>query len=315
MLLIIFGSPRSGTTWLGKIFDSHPEVHYFHEPEIARPTSLSQFPRSDASSRAQAADDLDAWQAARDLRTAGTRPIFRKRGEPALRYLARSSQIYLYKGLERLDESFAFMGPILAPFSGPAPVRVIKTVNMLGRAGLCIEAEPKLRAIHLLRHPCGQVASMLRGIRRFGERDELACGALLDSPLGRAQGLTGERIEAMGAVERLAWKWAAFNEAAYEPLAASNRAVTVSYESVTADPLAEMRRLFDQCGLAWANETERFIRASTAQGKTQSHYGLKRDPKAAARRWRDELDADDIRRIEEICGLTTSGRLAMAKAG
>jgi len=312
---MIFGSPRSGTTWLGKIFDSHPEFHYFHEPEIARPTSLPQFPQSDASLRAQAADDLTAWQAACDLRTAGTRPIFRKRGESALRYLVRSSQIYLYKGLERLDESFAFKGPVLTPFCRPATVRVIKTVNMLGRAGLCMEAEPTLRAIHLLRHPCGQVASMLRGITRFGERDELACGALLDSPLGRAEELTDERIEAMGAVERLAWKWAAFNEAAFEPLAASERAVTVSYEGVTANPLAEMRRLFHRLGLSWADEVEQFIRASTAQGATQSHYGLKRDPKAAAQRWRKELAAADIGRIEEICGRTKAGQLAMDQAG
>ncbi len=32
-LVLVFGMPRSGTTWLGKIFDSHPETLYRHEPD------------------------------------------------------------------------------------------------------------------------------------------------------------------------------------------------------------------------------------------------------------------------------------------
>lgn len=34
--LVVLGSPRSGTTWLGKIFDSHPDVLYLHEPDTIR---------------------------------------------------------------------------------------------------------------------------------------------------------------------------------------------------------------------------------------------------------------------------------------
>ena len=32
-MILIFGKPRSGTTWLGKIFDSHPDIIYLHEPD------------------------------------------------------------------------------------------------------------------------------------------------------------------------------------------------------------------------------------------------------------------------------------------
>ena len=31
--VLLFGMPRSGTTWLGKIFDSHPDTLYRHEPD------------------------------------------------------------------------------------------------------------------------------------------------------------------------------------------------------------------------------------------------------------------------------------------
>src|SRR6476620_5127954 len=32
-LLLLFGAPRSGTSWIGKIFDSHPMTLYKHEPD------------------------------------------------------------------------------------------------------------------------------------------------------------------------------------------------------------------------------------------------------------------------------------------
>src|SRR5690606_26486931 len=31
--ILLFGMPRSGTTWIGKIFDSHPDTLYRHEPD------------------------------------------------------------------------------------------------------------------------------------------------------------------------------------------------------------------------------------------------------------------------------------------
>jgi hypothetical protein len=32
-LILLFGLPRSGTSWVGKIFDSHPSTIYRHEPD------------------------------------------------------------------------------------------------------------------------------------------------------------------------------------------------------------------------------------------------------------------------------------------
>src|SRR5271154_2625415 len=35
--ILIIGYARSGTSWLGKIFDSHPDVMYLHEPDKLLP--------------------------------------------------------------------------------------------------------------------------------------------------------------------------------------------------------------------------------------------------------------------------------------
>ena len=43
--IFVFGMPRSGTSWLGKIFDSHPDVVFRHEPDIDfRNTSIPWYP-------------------------------------------------------------------------------------------------------------------------------------------------------------------------------------------------------------------------------------------------------------------------------
>ncbi len=43
-MVLIAGMPRSGTTWLGKIFDSHPRTLYRHEPDsVLRNHALPMF--------------------------------------------------------------------------------------------------------------------------------------------------------------------------------------------------------------------------------------------------------------------------------
>lgn len=35
-VILLCGIPRSGTTWIGKIFDSHPDTLYRHEPDSGK---------------------------------------------------------------------------------------------------------------------------------------------------------------------------------------------------------------------------------------------------------------------------------------
>src|SRR5215469_13402042 len=41
--LLLFGMARSGTSWIGKIFDSHPTTLYKHEPDRSMP-GIPMFP-------------------------------------------------------------------------------------------------------------------------------------------------------------------------------------------------------------------------------------------------------------------------------
>ena len=75
-LILVVGAPRSGTTWLAKIIDSHPDVLYRHEPDETLPGSASL---TGTTLQGLLAD----WVADRGARSASKRPFFPKSWQPA----------------------------------------------------------------------------------------------------------------------------------------------------------------------------------------------------------------------------------------
>ena len=79
--ILLFGMPRSGTTWLGKIFDSHPLVLYRHEPDTWQrladvPILADRATRPTYETRLRAF--VDSLPAMRADRVCGKRPLFPK---------------------------------------------------------------------------------------------------------------------------------------------------------------------------------------------------------------------------------------------
>ena len=52
------------------------------------------------------------------------------------------------------------------------------------------------------------------------------------------------------------------------------------------------RALFEFCGLAWSEQTARFLRSSTTRSR-DDYYSVFKDPLASAWRWQAELSAED----------------------
>ena len=71
--ILVLGYPRSGTTWLAKIFDSHPDILYRHEPDELSPA------RPDMAPNVQ----IRTWLRQRGLRSAAKRPRFPSPGGPS----------------------------------------------------------------------------------------------------------------------------------------------------------------------------------------------------------------------------------------
>ena len=315
--ILLFGMPRSGTTWIGKIFDSHPDTLYRHEPDswgLLNALPLMA-PTTDADAWAPLARDF--WvrlPQMKQTKVAASTPFFPKRYHSPLRH-----QLFRMNALAAKAAARVFgEQPVHHFIRGvdlPRVRTVWKSIESLGRIGVIERALDPCYGIHIARHPCGYVASVLRGEaqRRFtsdvAASDDLELFSLcLDTPTAREHGLTLDALAAMHPVERLAWRWVLYNAKAMEDIAERPRCMTLRYEDLCRDPVGVARALFDFTGLAWNAQSERFLGDSTARDVGR-YYSVVKEPLKAAFRWERELSAADIDRIEAIVEPTKPGAL------
>lgn len=324
-MILLVGSPRSGTTWLAKIFDSHPRVLYRHEPDtVDRGRELPIYCEGEDIER-----NLDAARAyldrlvrVRNTKSTGSLPIFPKTYLAGPRLAVRKAMIVAAKAGERLPlvgDGFRQLDlPDMVDLGRPDIEVAIKSIFALGRVRLFLRARPDARAIVIVRHPCGHVSSVLRGIARNkfddskpatearGIYDDLA-----KTGPAKRRGLSGDDFMAMTPEARLTWRWAIPNElamAAAEDAGAALR--VVRYEDVCRAPEQQARELLDFAGLDWHEQTAKFIGASTAGSDgNESYYQLFRDPLQAAMKWQQELSAEQQDAILKVAAETAPGRL------
>src|SRR5262249_12444583 len=138
---------------------------------------------------------------------------------------------------------------------------LIKLVGWDARA--IARALPESRSLFLLRHPCGQVASILNGAAqlRFDPRG-MGAGTPFDEEKGAAAaatpGVDGATFRALPDAAKHAWAWVAFNETALEGLEGRHNVRIVVYEDLCRRPMEVARDLFAFTGLGWGAQTEAF---------------------------------------------------------
>ncbi|MFC5582154.1 sulfotransferase family protein [Rhodanobacter terrae] len=313
--ILVFGMPRSGTTWIGKLFDSHPDTLYRHEPDSVRPLSLPLYPETRVAP--QYREELEQFVASlpglRSSKVVGKRPLFRKSYQSNVALCAYRLSVTVAKATSRVRSDFPCLYRPTAVGSERARL-VWKSIESPGRLGVCVEALPHARAIHLMRHPCGYVASVLRGeaSKRFDglkpSADDLwLLKMLLATSVGRTKRLSLEDVERLTPEERLTWRWVLTQEKILADTARCERVLTLRYEDVCAEPLAMTRRMFEFTGIDWQSQTERFIGASTQAANTD-YYSVFKNSKASADRWSSELAPPVIDRILRILHDNPVGR-------
>lgn len=308
-LTMIIGGPRSGSTWLAKIFDSHPATLYRHEPDtVLRNPDLPLYVTPDRawSHAAEARRWAEGLLDTRSLKVAGSLPFFRKSYLPWPAGLARQGGGYGLRLLERLpgavrDAARRIPLPDFVDWRRRDDVRlVLKSVSARGRAAMLARALPGSSVIFILRHPCGSIGSELRGDagglfeRRWDAAD------VLRNPLAASYGLDAARLGAMPAVEQRAWNWVLANEMALQSLAFLPRVRVVRYHDLCERPEETARGLFGFSGLDWNPQTAAFLRRSTTHRGASRYYGVFRDTPAMAERWRTTLAPETQRRIMAV---------------
>ena len=210
---LIIGATRSGTSWLGKIFDSHPNVLYRHEPDdVIRLKALPLVcPVEDIPRYVDAAQRYVArLTAVRQIKASGTWPVFAKQFQPFPAPFVRRALVLGVRAAQEVSPAADWPKRIAIPdlISG---VRsqisyVVKSVSMLGNAALLAAALPESRIIAVYRHPCGHIASIKRGaVGSHNGPRSVAPDGIGDHPGSRArfhqrtlQSNVGSRLPCLG---------------------------------------------------------------------------------------------------------------------
>lgn len=314
--VFIVGGARSGTTFLGKLLDSHPDVLYRHEPDsVLVNTEIPFVPhRNEVQGFVEPARRyLGALCHVSATKVSGQAPIFDKSYRSDLQKKCFLTGLYLAKIAERL------CGPLLRK---PLPVadciqrgaderilHLIKSVDSPWRTFLFSEAMPNLRFIHIVRHPCAVVNSRLRGI----QSNLMGSKTYLRPPFeaGMAEGypFSLEQMEASSYEEKAAFLWMICNQRIHDDMKGREGYRMVFYEDLCRELGPTTRRLFEFAGLSWDPQSQGFIHdlESQATGET-GYFNVMRAPLTAIDKWRLQLSNEQVERIEGVVRHSELGR-------
>jgi hypothetical protein len=168
-------------------------------------------------------------------------------------------------------------------------------------------ALPQSRSVFILRHPCGQIASVLKGAAQNRFR---STGAESDAPFdfdraalfAAGRGVSEGTFHALPEAAKYAWCWIAFNESVLDNMGDLPNVRVVLYEDLCSKPVGVARELLSFIGLPWHDQTARFIQGSThhAGRSAKDYYAVLRNSAATADRWRTTMPEADQEAVRSV---------------
>lgn len=308
-MILVLGSGRSGTTLLAKLLDSHPNVLYRHEPD-------SIYPNPDIPFRPKSKDVsvyidktklyLNELMNARYIKSSTHSPVFdkiyRSKSQKLSFLLLHHIMKALGAGLKLKFVQQKIMVPDLINQNYKSDiVYVVKSVNALNRAYLFSCSDPTMKIIHIVRHPCGVVASLLRGMRTGRMKKNIFLNAIEDMDESKKFPIPVKDIRGRTIEEQLAYQWSIFNDSVFRQLNGSDRYKLVKYEDLCVSLSDILGCLFDFCGLDFSDQSHSFIELLENQEEGDRRYfSIIRDPRQSATKWRSELSPEQVMRIESV---------------
>jgi hypothetical protein len=197
-------------------------------------------------------------------KVSATLPVFPKSYYAYPQLLIRKANVLAAKAGARIFGEFSV--PDMVDYGRiPELPLVWKSIESTGRMGLLCRALVRCRAVLILRHPCGYVASVVRGEaahkfegRTRSHEDFGLFAKMIETEQARRYGLTVDALKAMHPLERLAWRWAIYYEKAIDDTAELENCRYVLYENICKQPYDESRGLFNFTGLRWNEQTTNF---------------------------------------------------------
>ncbi len=245
------------------------------------------------------------WASSRTPSVVTKRPFFPKSWQPGWLRLLRTALVGAVDIAARLPVLPVAPRSVPDLATTPAERVLFKSIALRQGAGALGRALPDSRIVLVLRHPCGQVSSVMRGNRK--QRFDLQTEGT-DMPFDEAatvahagaSGVTEAEFQALPDAAKYAWGWRHFNETAYADLASLPNVHILPYEALCADPVKVAQTVMTFTGLGWPPETADFVQRSTSHTGEAGYYAVYRNAVAAAEAWRRRMDKADIEAVRSV---------------
>jgi len=294
--VLVTGTHRSGTTWVGRLLELSGDLLAVHEP--FNPTNRRSWLANPAPHWFELVTAANAGRYHDDLaRLIALRFPWRRRMSRACstRDLLALGRDGLRAGRARVQQGALLMKDPLAFFSAPF---FAETYDML--------------PIVCVRHPAAFVSSLKRLDWRFDFGNWTDQPLLMDGPLRRY----ADEIRWLAATERdivdegIAL-WKIMNSVVRDDYQHRPGWLVLRYEDIAADPERSVRSLYRSIGLRWSPTVEKNVCAytqSSIQGELApgDHMSVRRNSRTAMWTWLERLSPAEIARIRagtaEIAG-------------
>lgn len=308
--ILLFGMPRSGTTWLGKLFDAQRQTHYLHEPDsVDANYNIPLLLKPSDPEVALLTTQLPKWFENTAEKVIASRPFFNKSYQNPLSWSLFLLTAYGTKALGKVGLS-SLIKPVR--LQNQQARLVWKSIESLGRISAIKYILP-CYSIHIIRHPCGHIASTLKG-QDAGLFDgslpvwedwDLFQKLLSQSKESR---FTLEMVKQMTPEERLALRWGIINDFAIAQAKDDRTNMVLVYEQLCKQPEAVLRKCMEFCNLIPDEQVFAYLRQSTGGAEDSSYYSTVKNPLQSAYKWRKHLSADSQLKIKQIVQQFTASK-------
>lgn len=291
--ILVTGSHRSGTTWVGKVIAEAPRIAYIHEPfnPHSRPGLC--------------AARFSHWFT---YVTAENEASYRRAIERTL-----SFQYDLLAEIKSWGESWPRRRTLLDCLSF-LNNRILRKRPLVKDPIAVFSAEWlastfDMDVIVLIRHPAGFAGSLKRLSWVYPFSHLLEQPLLMRDRLGPFAEEIGEFASGgRDIVDQAALLWKIIHHVIGRYREDHSDWTFVRLEDLAVDPVAGFRTLFERAGLEFTGAIERTVLSHTAPGRPADPgakvHALKRHSREAVSLWRQQLNAEEIdrlrRRVEDV---------------
>ena len=296
----LFGMGRSGTTWLGALINSHPDVAYRFEP-FHRLRNRPEVRRARELMESESFSDEDLPTVYKALLTAD--PMVEKPPFHSKSYFQAPGRYPLWV----LSRKIKSMGKLFEKAYTPTskPYLIFKEVTLAPLMEKILE-RTSASIVYLVRHPCGTVASLLKGqaeghmpSERFALLKQLLEAhdpALLDR-------LGPDKIDDLSPARKNALIYRMEIERAVRALDEHKGGMLCVYENLCREPGKVTDEVFAHLGLSRSEQTATFVETSTnpkPNRRDNGYFAVIRSPLESMEKWRKQLSKEQIDEILEM---------------